>query len=255
MNNLSKNICWSILIVFFVATEGFSQGELSEEAHIFYRNERTYAGQLYSNGWGLNMGFTKRKDAFRSNTFGFGFSSIHHPKEYKSQSPYTQGWGRSYVFGKMNEALAIRVNVGKQKEIFSKYDKGGIAIRYYYSGGISLALLKPIYYQKIVSIDYETGKIVYDASLFDPDYMQSVYDIYDRESFFVGLNETKLNPGVFARAGLSFEYSAAEETINALEIGLQMEGFLKELQVMAVNTNQRFFLSLFVGYRFGKVSN
>lgn len=254
MNNLSRSICCSILIVFFVFNEGFGQGEIADEAKIFYRNEQTYAGKLFSNGWGLDLSFTKRKDAFNSFTYGIGFGTIHHPKEYKSQSPYTGGWGRSYVFGKMNEAAAIRFSVGQQKELFSKYDKGGIAIRYFYSGGLSVALLKPIYYLKIVSIDYETGKITHDQSLFDPDYMQSIYDIYDRESFFIGLGETKINPGVFARTGLSFEYSTSEQTINAIEAGIQLEGFMKKLPVMAGNNNQQIFLSLFISYRFGKVS-
>lgn len=255
MRYLKRRLIWYILFLCLSITEGFGQGEINEDAQIFYRYERTIAGYLYSNGWGTNISFTKRRDAFSSFIYGAGFGVINHPKEYKSQSPYTGGWGRSYVFGKTNEAIAIRIAAGYQKELFSKYDKGGIAIRYFYTGGLTLALLKPVYYQKIVRIDYETGKIIYDRSLFDPDYMQSVYDIYDRESFFIGLDETKLSPGAFVRIGLSFEYSTSEHTINALEGGLQFEGFLTKLPLMTGNNNQQLFMSLFVSYRVGKVSD
>ncbi|MCK5822217.1 MAG: hypothetical protein KAH17_10025 [Bacteroidales bacterium] len=237
----------------FSITGAFGQGEVADDAQIFYRYERTVAGHLYSNGWGADASFTKRQNAFSSFTYGAGIGVINHPKEYKSQSPYTGGWGRSYVFGKTNEAIALRIAAGYQKELFSKYDKGGIAIRYFYSGGLTLVLLKPIYYQKIVGINYETSEILFKPSLFDPDYMQSIYDIYDRESFFMGLNETTLSPGAFVRAGLSFEYSTSENTITAIEGGVQLEGFLTKLPVMTGNNNNQLLLSLFVSYRVGKV--
>lgn len=253
MKSLNRSIGWLAALIILSSAGAKAQGEIAEEAQIFYRNERTYSGTLYSNGWGAGFGYAKRQNAFKSFIYTADLGVLRHPKEYKSQSPYTGGWGRSYVFGKMNEAMAIRVGLGKQQEIFGKYDKGGIAIRYFYAAGLSLALLKPIYYLKIIRIDYETGRIIYDRSLFDPDYMQSIYDIYDRESFFVGLGETRLNPGVFARAGISFEYSAVENSVNALEGGVQLEGFLKKLPIMAGDLNQQLFFSLFVSYRFGKV--
>ncbi len=248
-----REFCWFILFMFIILPDVSAQGELEDQPQIFYRNERTVAGSLFSNGYGAEAGFAKRKDAFSSFVYYGGFGVLQHPKEFKSQSPYTGAWGRSYVFGKMNEAIILRAGAGYQKEIFRKYDRGGIAIRYFYSGGLSLALLKPVYYLKIVRFDVETGRIIPKRSKFDPDYMQSIYDIYDRESFFVGINETKIRPGAFLRAGVSFEFSANELDINALEGGVQLEGFLTELPIMASDDNQQLFFSLFVNYRFGKV--
>ncbi|MCD6347351.1 MAG: hypothetical protein J7L96_08030, partial [Bacteroidales bacterium] len=166
-----KSVSWLILFMFIALTKVSAQGEPEDQPRIFYRNERTLAGSLFSNGYGVDMCFAKRKNAFSSFTYGGGIGVLQHAKEYKSQSPYTGAWGRSYVFGKMNEAMVIRAGAGFQKEIYSKYDKGGIAIRYFYSGGLSLALLKPVYYLKIIRFDMETGKIIYKRSQFDPDYM------------------------------------------------------------------------------------
>ena len=231
----------------------FGQGEIDDEAKVFYRNERTFSGTLSTDGWHAWMQLSKRKDAFRSFIYHGEIGSLKHPKEYKSQSPYAGGWGTGFVFGKTNEVVILRLGTGFQKEVFGKYDKGGIAIRYFYSGGLSLAFLKPVYYDKVVGFDYQRLKILTEESLFDPDYMQSIYDIYDKKPFFTGIDEVKLNPGAFARAGMSFEYSIQDRIINALEGGVQLEGFLKKVPIMASDDNRRLFVSLFATYRFGKV--
>ena len=244
-----------ILICFglFLTQTITAQGEIDDEPKIFYRNGRTFSGSLDSNGWDIGMQYGKRINAFKSLLYSGEIGSLRHPKEYKSQSPYSGGWGNGYVFGKTNEAICLRFGTGLQKEIFGKYDKGGIAIRYFVSGGLSLALMKPVYYDKIVGFDYQRLEVMREPSLFDPDYMQSIYDIWDKKSFFMGIDEISLDPGVFARAGFSFEYSIQDKLINAIEGGVKLEGFLKKVPIMASNDNRRLFFSLFVCYRFGKV--
>lgn len=249
-----------VKIVFILVSFGLfvpqtikAQGEIDEEAKIFYRNSRTFSGALSSSGWDVGMQYGKRINAFKSLLYNGEIGTLRHPKEYKSQSPYAGGWGNGYVFGKTNEVICLRFGTGLQKEIFGKYDKGGIAIHYFFSGGLSLALMKPVYYDKIVGFDYQKLQVIKETSLFDPDYMQSIYDIWDKKSFFMGIDEIALDPGVFARAGLSFEYSIQDRIINALEGGVKLEGFLKKVPIMASNDNHRLFFSLFVCYRFGKV--
>jgi len=243
------------LFIIALLTPGntMAQGVIDDEAKIFYRNERTFSGNLFSSGWSIGMQYAKRKNAFRSTLFGGDIGILRHPKEYKSQSPYSTGWGTGFVFGKLNEVISLRFGLGLHKEIFGKYDKGGIAIRYFFTSGVSVALMKPVYYAKVVGFDYKRLKVITEESLFDPDYMQSIYDIFDKKSFFTGIDEIKANPGVFVRAGLSFEYSIQDRIINALEGGVQVEGFLAKVPIMASDDNQQLFFSLFVSYRFGKV--
>jgi hypothetical protein len=243
----------TILVYLAISTIGYSQGEIDKQTKIFFRNERTWSGSLNSNGWGINYRFAKRLNAFNSILFDVDFASVRHPKEIKSQSPYRGSWGRSYVFGKTNEAFSLRAGTGYQKELFSKFDQGGISIRFIGGGGLSLALLKPVYYQKITGFNPVTMELIKEQSLFDPDYMQSVYDIYDRESFFIGMNKPGFVPGVFARAGICFEYSSEDRSVRALEGGVQLEGFLKKLPILSIEDNQQLFLTLYITYRFGKV--
>jgi hypothetical protein len=249
----SRNLL-SFLVFFTLTASGFAQGEIDNQPKIFFRNERTWSGSLVSNGWAANYRFARRNDAFSSMIFDVDLASIRHPKEIESQSPYKGGWGRTFVFGKLNEVFVLRGGAGYQKEIFSKFDQGGISIRYFGVGGMSLALLKPIYYQKVVGYNPLTYELlIEEKSPFDPDYMQSIYDIYDKESFFIGLDEIKVNPGFFARGGLCFEYSSEDDIINALEGGIQVEAFLNKVPILAIEDNRRVFFSLFATYRFGKV--
>ena len=254
INPNKKRIFLSFLAFFALTTGGFAQGVIDDQPKIFFRNERTLSGSLVSNGWAVNFRFAKRLNAFSSLIYDADFASMRHPKEIQSQSPYKGGWGRTFVYGKLNEAFVLRGGVGYQKELFSKLDQGGISIRYFASGGISLGLLKPIYYQKVVGYNPQTYELlIEERSAFDPDYMQSIYDIYDKESFLVGLDEIRINPGTFARAGLCFEYGSEDEIINALEGGIQVEGFLQKMPILAIEDNRRLFFSLFATYRFGKV--
>ena len=58
---------------------------------------------------------------------------IKHPKEVKiSASPYSYATSRRYVYGKTNLFVNLRPSIGFQREIFSKEDRGSIAIKYYY---------------------------------------------------------------------------------------------------------------------------
>lgn len=253
LNRIIRIALLFLPLVSFWTPASQAQGEIDDQPKVFFRNERSFAVSLNSNGWGVNFRYAKRLNAFSSIIFDGDLAGIRHPKEIKSQSPYIGGWGRSYVFGKTNEVFSLRAGTGYQKELFSKFDQGGISVRYFAGGGLSLALLKPIYYLKVTGYDPQTFYITRVRSLFDPDYMQSVYDIYDRESFFTGIKETTLAPGAYVRAGLVFEYSSEDRAIHALEGGIQLEGFLKKLPILAIEDNPRLIFSLFASYRFGKV--
>ncbi len=243
----------SFPVFFAISTGSFAQGEVDDQPKIFFRNEKTWSGSLFSNGWGVNYRFAKRINAFSSYIIDADLAMIRHPKEIQSQSPYKGVWGRSYVFGKLNETFILRSGLGYQKEMFGKMDQGGISIRFFTGGGLSLAILKPIYYQKITEYNEYYFPTEYESSPFDPDYMQSVYDIYDKEPFWIGIKGTTVCPGVFIKAGLCFEYGSEDRTINALEGGIQLEGFMKKLPIMALENNKQLFVSLFAAYRFGKV--
>jgi len=227
---------FSLLIIYPL----FAQGEIDDEKKIFFRNEKSWAVFINTNGFGANYRNGTRINAARKFIWEVDMNYIKHPKETKISSNSNQV--SQYVYGKMNFAWEIRGGVGFQREIFRKIDKTGVSVRYFYAAGPTIILLKPIYYQVWKNDDFEDEK--FDPTTYQP--------ILGRSSFFKGMNEIKLDPGIYLKGGLSFEYSKRDNRLQALEVGGIVSGFLNEVELMASH-NSRFLYSLFISFRWGKV--
>jgi len=228
-----------------------SQGDLDEQQRIFLRNEKSFGIQLNSDGLGFGYRIANRTNYRNKNTLEFELGSIKHPKEYKQSSYFD---GSSFVFGKKNFPMYFRASIGRQRELYPKADLGGVSIRFLYSGGPTLTVYKPVYYKVIteyIPINQYYVEIITKDEKFDATYL----DIYGRASFFKGFNEIGVIPGVFAKTGFAFEYSKEDKIIHAIEVGANINAYLKEIPIMFTNDNRAIFLSLFVSYRFGVVVN
>ncbi len=237
--NSKRSILLLLFSVFFLFSV-FSQGEIDDEQKIFFRNEKSWGFFINTNGFGGNFRKANRINAFRKFIWEIDMNYVKHPKEYKISNSYTQV--NQYVYGKVNFAWETRGAIGFQREIYRKIDKTGVAIRYFYNTGPSLILLKPIYYEVLVDDHFEDQKFDLNASQY----------IAGRSTFFKGIDEMKLDPGVYIKAGLSFEYSKQDVRLKALEIGGVASVFLNEVELMASH-NTRFLFSLFISYRWGRV--
>lgn len=242
-----------ITLVFTVGMPVFGQGELSDDSRVVTLNENSYSGFVASNGFGVNYRYGKRLDGFRKRLLDFDFAYIKHPKEIRTQNPYYENQKR-FVFGKLNTFFLLRTGYGIQKEFFSKYDKGGVAIRGILTGGLTTGLLKPVYYEVVDSTKIQDGRryIYIGTKRFDNS-IHSVADIYGRASFFKGFSEMGFRFGAFVKMAFSFEYSRNFETINALETGVVVDLFSDVVPLMHTEKNERVFISLFVSYRFGRL--
>ncbi len=241
-----------LLLIYFVGLFSIpvnGQGELDEQQKIFFRNERSFGILLSSDGYGISFREAKRINYLNKRYFEIEAGTIKHPKEYRESNPYYQTPG-TFVYGKMNFPVYLRGSFGFQHEIFKKADLGGVAVRYFISGGPSLAIYKPIYY-----------KVLYPVSSYEFDIVEEKldvvthppYDIYSRAPFTKGLSEMKLIPGLYAKGGLNFEYSKEEKLIHAVEAGLAFSAYPKKIPIMATVDNQALYFSLFISYRFGVI--
>lgn len=236
-------IAAAFLLLFSVET--FAQGEIDDQEKTFYRNERTFAPLVNSNGYGFNFRYAKRINAYRHQLYELELVEIKHTKEVKTINPYFYTSAR-YVYGKMNLFYNLRANYGLQKEIYRKFDIGGVAIRRFFSTGVSLGGLKPIYYEILHLPDKLTDE------RFDPS-LHRVGDIMGRSSFFKGITEVTGTIGLNAKFGYNFEYSKVDELIKAVEVGAVVDLFLITPQIMALTTNNPYYLTLYASYRFGKI--
>jgi len=242
-----KKLLILVVIIVFGALPLFAQGELNEQQKVFFRNEKSFAILLNTDGFGLSYRGAKRIDFLNKNILEIEAGTLKHPKEYKLTNPYYQTTG-TFVFGKLNTVVYLRGGMGRQHELFKKIDLGGIAVRYFYSAGPVIALYKPIYYRVVYPVSATRAEVreeKFSASIALPQ------DIYSRASFSKGLKETKVLPGLFAKGGFNFEYSKEDKIIHAIEIGAQINAFSKKIPIMATSDNKALFFSLFVSYRIG----
>ncbi|HKL07485.1 MAG TPA: hypothetical protein VJ896_01850 [Bacteroidales bacterium] len=239
-----------LLFYLFIGQTLHAQDLPDDMPKIFYRNEKTAAIYLNSNGWGFGYRYGSRINYFEKKIFDIDFSILKHPKEIKSTSSFLTS--ESFIFGKVHSVFDLRFGYGKQNEIFAKRESGSVAIRYFYSFGPSIALQKPIYY----NISYPLNDSVYTErkEKFDSDKHTSE-NIRGKASFFTGFDEMSVIPGAFIKTGFNFEFSQSENIIHSLEAGVIFQAYLKNLEIMAVDDNQQFLVALFLSYRFGKIVN
>jgi hypothetical protein len=147
--------------------------------------------------------------------------------------------------------------MGFQREIFSKEDKGSIAVKYYIGGGPSLGFTKPVYYTFNIIAPINGINYIIDTRVEKFEFSQHAQsvDIAGRASFWKGFNEIDVYPGLHAKVGMSFEYGSNNQLINALDAGIVLDAFGKKIPIMYTDLNNQFFVTLFVSYRFGWVVN
>ncbi len=246
---MKKLLITSVLMV-LCADALTAQGEIDEQQKVFFRNERSFALLLNSDGYGINYREAKRINYLNKRLLELDLGTLKHPKEYRVSNPYAQTAG-SFIFGKLNSVLYLRGGIGYQHEIFSKADIGGVAVRYFVAGGPVLSLYKPIFYKVLYLVPntnyYETRDEKFEETIHTP------YDIYSRAPFTKGLDEIKALPGLYASGGFNFEYSKQDKIIHAIEIGSQINAFPKKIPIMASPDNKAIYFSLFVSYRLGVI--
>jgi hypothetical protein len=236
------------LLLLLLPASLLAQGEIDEQQRIFYRNERTVGLLFNSNGYGISYREGKRLNLLNKRLIDIDINLIKHPKEIKLVNPYVIS-GSSFVYGKLNHAVTIRGMIGHQHELFRKVDLGGVAVRYFYSGGPSVAVTKPIYYNILYPSAGGTWEIRAEKFVEGTE----PTDIYNKASFFKGFRELGFIPGVAAKGGFNFEYSKEDKVIHTVEIGISLEAYLKRVPVMASDDNQALFLTPFISYRLGVV--
>jgi hypothetical protein len=227
----------------------YGQVELDLQQKAFYRNERTFGILLNTDGYGLSYREGKRIDFRNKRLYEIDLGILKHPREIKLQNP-SFPTGSSFIFGKLNSVFFLRGGMGRQHELFTKEDLGGVAIRYFYSVGPDIIFYKPIYYKVLyllTSTSYEIREEKFHESI------HSVYDIYSKAPFTKGLKETSVVPGIYGKAGFNFEYSREDKVIHAIELGSTLSIFPKKIPIMAANDNKAIFFSLFISYRMGLI--
>ncbi len=223
--------------------------EYVEEKPVLMKNEATGGLNFHTGSWGLQFRRSFNQTGYKKLMFEADFIGMKHPKEIKSINQAFDN-ARSYVYGKLNTFNILRMGAGQQFTIFSKAERNGVEIRFLYSGGLSLGILKPVYLN-ILKPTGNIGEFDVVTEKYDPE-QHYIDNIYGRAPFTEGLDQLFFRPGAYVKAGFNFEYAPIFEDVKALEIGAALDVYPQEIPIMAFAENNQFFLSFYVTIMYGR---
>jgi hypothetical protein len=127
---------------------------------------------------------------------------------------------------------------------------GGVELRLFYSGGLSVAFTKPDYLN-IIKLDESTYRYITVTERYDPE-NHFPDNIYGRASFTKGFNQLKPYPGIYLKTGLNVEYGTVNQKPKTVEAGIALDIFAKPVPIMAFRDPSQFFFTLYLSAGIGK---
>ena len=136
----------------------------------------------------------------------------------------------------------------------NKSNKNGVSVTANFGGGISLGLLRPYYLTINDSATSSRRNIKYnspDSLIFSNS--DTLFQLaVGGPSFGTGWKDMTMNPGIYAKVSLRFDYGRFNEIVNGLETGLTLEAYSKAVpQIVGVKPKQ-LFVNAYVAILFGK---
>ena len=218
--------------------------KMEEEGELIFRKQSIFGFKAATDGYGISYEIGK----FRSNrnTFivQFELNERKHKKETKVSGDFNGFQFNSFVPGKMNNFFQFKVGAGNQRIIGGKGNKNGVAVAIVYAGGLSLGLLKPY------NVDVESNGLRFRSTY--PKIYDSGYRELGASGFTVGWGDVKLKPGAHAKTALRFDYGRFNETVTALEVGMNAEYYPAEIAQIYVSTPQHFFFNAYLTLLLGR---
>lgn len=244
--------CLLVLTFCFFRVNSYSQSnpnEYVEDKPVLMRNEATGAINIHTAGWGIQFRRSYNQTGYKKLMFEADYVGMKHPKEIKSVNPYFDN-ARSYVYGKKNTFNILRLGAGRQRTIYSKFERNGIEIRAVYSGGLSLGIMKPVYLN-ILKPTGVFGEFDVVTEKYNPE-EHFVDNIYGRAPFTEGLDELFFRPGAYAKLGFNFEYAPVFEDVKAIEVGAIVDAYPTDIPIMAFTNNRQIFVSFYITVMYGR---
>ena len=223
--------------------------EYEEEKPPLLKDEISFGLNVHTSGWGVDFRRGKHITGTKKRMFEAELVNMKHPKEVRSVNPYFDN-AKSFFYGKLNTYTVLRAAVGQQQVLFSKASRGGVEVRLNYTAGLSLGFAKPIY----LNILYQTpteGKYEVVVEKYDPN-SHFTDNIYGRAPFTEGLNELKPYPGGYGKLGISFEYGTLHDDVKAIETGITVDVYGREVPIMAFTENKQIFFNFYINILYGR---
>ncbi len=219
----------------------------AEEGVLVYQKQSIFGLQLRTNGYGAFYELGKMKSNRKTNIYRLDITEIKNSKEEKGLGQNFI-FGNPYIYGKINNFYQATLGFGQQYIFGQKGNKNGVAVTGIYNAGLAIGLLRPYYLN--VSEGGEERAIKYSAE--DSALFLDQSAIVSGGGFGKGWGEMKIKPGAFAKVAMRFDYGRYNETVSALEIGMNLEAYASKIPIMALQKDKRMFFQGYVAILFGR---
>ncbi len=250
MRKTIQNLLFLVTMLLSLPAE--AQEEMSFDTigdNVLFRKEMNGALIIHTNGWGLEYRIGRNRSIFNKMMLEFDLLEYKHSKEIKSINPFYTNT-RSYIYGKLNTIYMLRAGFGEQKMLNRKPYSGGVELRLFYTGGLSVAFAKPVYLN-IMEWDTTEYRPKINVEKYDPN-EHFPDNIYGRASFLRGFNELKPYPGAYAKVALGIEFGTINQNTKVAEVGAVVDFYAKAIPIMATQSPEQFFLTLYISFGIGK---
>lgn len=217
-----------------------------EEGNLSFRKQSVFGIQLRTNGYGFFYELGKRRSPRFTNIYSAEITEIKHRKEQKLGGA-ENFFSNSFIFGKENNFYQLKLGFGQQYILGQKGNKNGVAITASLSGGLALGFLRPYYLEVRDAVGTDKSiKYSDDSTLF-----LSRDRIRGGAGFTKGWNELTFKPGAFIKTALRFDFGRYNEKVQALEIGMSIEGYSQKIPIMILNESRQLFFQGHFAFVFG----
>jgi hypothetical protein len=210
--------------------------KMEEEGELVFRKHSIFGFKANTDGYGLSYEMGRFKSNRVTNIYQLELNEKKHRQEKKLNT--INGFEfNSIILYKLNNFYQVKLGIGQQRIIGGKGNKNGVAVAVVYAGGLTLGLLKPYL------VDVDAGGKRFRSQY--PTVLDSLYQPIGAAGFTTGWSDLKIKPAVHAKAALRFDYGRFNETVTAIEAGVNAEFYSSKIpQIMFSKQKQLFF----VGY-------
>jgi hypothetical protein len=215
-----------------------------EEGEIIFNKQSVFGLKLNTDGYGLSYEIGRFKSARVANIFQLEINEKKHKKEKRTS--LLNGFNfNSVIYGKLNNFYQVKLSAGQQRIIGGKGNKNGVGVMAIYTGGVSLGLQKP-YFVDVIDQSQQRYRKTY------PEIIDSNYQEQGASGFTVGWDKVQPKFGLTAKAALRFDYGRFNETVSAIEVGLNAEYYAQKVAQMAYNPEKNFFFNAYISLLLGR---
>ncbi|HEY4876875.1 MAG TPA: hypothetical protein VIH86_14950 [Puia sp.] len=171
---------------------------MEEEGDLIFNKHNIFGIKVASDGYGISFEKGKYKTPSKTTIFQFELNE----KKSSKEKRLSAGDFSSVVEYKLNNFYEFKVAMGQQFLIGGKGNKNGVAVTALYTGGLSLAILKP-YYLNLVDVNQNQTRETWPQYIADSNSANEA--VSGAAGFFVGWDHVTFKPGVNAKTALRFD--------------------------------------------------